>query len=128
MSFPEIARAFVSHYYPTFDSGLSARNNLASLYRPESMLTWESNQVQGTQNIIAQLTKPGLEKVKHAVTTTDAQPSPGNGVVVVVTGSMVIDEAYDKPLTFTETFHLQPIPGQPGGFFVYNQIFKLILG
>ncbi|WP_371520111.1 nuclear transport factor 2 family protein [Kitasatospora sp. NBC_01300] len=126
MDFNAIANSFVGHYYNTFDSGSQGRGNLSSLYRPESMLTWENTQVQGQQNILVKLTTPELATVKHKVNTTDAQPAPGNGVLVTVTGGLVIDNAFDKPLQFAETFNLQPIPGQPGGFFVYNQIFRLI--
>ncbi|MFF2078017.1 nuclear transport factor 2 family protein [Kitasatospora sp. NPDC058162] len=128
MDFTAIANSFVQHYYNTFDSGIAARNNLTSLYRPESMLTWESTQVMGQSDILAAMTKPELATVKHAVTSSDAQPAPGGGVLVAVTGSLAVDNAYDKPMQFAETFNLQPIPGQAGGFFVYNQIMRLIFG
>jgi hypothetical protein len=128
MDFTGVANSFVPHYYTTFDAGVAARSNLASLYRPESMLTWESQQYQGQQNITTVLTKPELATVKHQVATTDSQPAPGGGVLVTVAGSLAIDGAFDKPMLFAETFNLQPIPGQPGGFFVYNQIFRLIFG
>ena len=42
MDFASIAAAFTSHYYASFDAGGATRQALASLYRPESMLTWES--------------------------------------------------------------------------------------
>ncbi|MDC0707132.1 nuclear transport factor 2 family protein [Stigmatella sp. ncwal1] len=128
MDFNGIANAFASHYYTTFDGGIASRSNLSALYRPESMLTWEGNQIQGQQNILANLTKPELANVKHRVSTTDAQPSSGGGVLVSVTGTLAIDNAFDKPMLFSEVFGLQPIPGQPGGFFVYNHVFRLILG
>ncbi|MFJ4191063.1 nuclear transport factor 2 family protein [Kitasatospora sp. NPDC089509] len=126
MDFAGIANSFVQHYYTTFDGGLTARQNLAALYRPESMLTWESAQVQGQAAITATLTKPELAVVKHRVGSSDAQPAPGDGVLVAVTGSLAVDNAFDKPLQFAETFNLQPIPGQPGGFFIHNQVFRLI--
>ena len=47
-------------------------------------------------------------------------------MLVTVTGNLAIDNAFDKPMLFAETFNLQPIPGQPGGFFVHNQIFRLL--
>ena len=128
MDFTTIANSFIQHYYSTFDGGLQSRANLASLYRPESMLTWERNQVQGASNIINQLGRKELAVIKHSVSGTDAQPNPGGGVLVVVTGSMAVDNAFDKPMFFSETFNLQPIPGQPGGFFIYNQLFRLLLG
>ncbi|KAJ5374760.1 Nuclear transport factor 2 Eukaryote [Penicillium concentricum] len=118
--------SFVQHYFNTFDNA-DARNNLLSLYRPESMLVWEGSQHQGAQNIISALTKPELKVVKTMINTNDATPSINGGVLVVVTGNLAIDNAFDKPLHFTATFSLQPIPGQPGGFFVYSHIFRLIL-
>ncbi|MFF2117044.1 nuclear transport factor 2 family protein [Kitasatospora sp. NPDC058184] len=126
MDFTSIANSFVQHYYATFDGGSATRNNLASLYRPESMLTWEGKQVQGQAGIIETINKPELAVVKHSVASSDAQPAPGGGVLVLVTGNLAVDNAFDKPMQFTETFNLQPIPGQPGGFFIYNQVFRLV--
>lgn len=126
MDFASVAVTFTGHYYPGFDAGGATRRELETLYRPESMLTWESQQAQGTQNIIATLTKPELDTVKHSLTSTDAQPAPGGGVLVTVVGNLAVDNAFDQPMPFTETFSLQPIPGRPGGFFIHNQIFRLI--
>ncbi|KAJ5972026.1 Nuclear transport factor 2 Eukaryote [Penicillium vulpinum] len=126
MDFQAISQAFVQHYFRTFDNA-DARSNLASLYRPESMLVWEGNQQQGAQNIMSALTKPELKAVKTMVSSTDATPATSGGVLVVVTGSLAIDNEFDKPLSFSATFLLQPIPGQPGGFFIYSQIFRLVL-
>ncbi|KAJ5505556.1 Nuclear transport factor 2 Eukaryote [Penicillium expansum] len=125
MDYQAVSNAFVQHYFRTFDNW-EARNNLTSLYRPESMLVWEGNQQQGTQNIMSALTKPELKTIKTMISSTDATPSVNSGVLVVVTGSLAIDNAFDKPLNFTATFSLQPIPGQPGGFFIYSHIFRLI--
>ncbi|MBD0692939.1 nuclear transport factor 2 family protein [Streptomyces sp. CBMA123] len=127
MDFSAIANAFVNHYFTTFDD-YSARGNLASLYRPESMLTWEGAQIQGASGIIGQLAKPELKTVRTQITSVDPQPCANGSVVVLVTGSLAVDNAYDKPLRFSEMFVLAPIPDRPGGFFVYNQVFRLILG
>ncbi|WP_078891680.1 nuclear transport factor 2 family protein [Streptomyces sp. NRRL S-350] len=128
MDFMSVASAFVQHYYTSFGGGDAARKGLAGLYRPESMLTWEGAQAQGQANIAATLTRPELADIRHRVSTSDAQPAPGGGVLVSVTGVLAVDDAADKPLPFTETFDLQPIPGRPGGFFIHNQVFRLILG
>ncbi|KAJ5876259.1 Nuclear transport factor 2 Eukaryote [Penicillium soppii] len=120
-----IARAFVEHFYRTFDN-YEARSSLASLYRPESKLRWEGQEFQGAQDIIAQLIKPEMKTVKTKINTTDPSPSVDNGVLVVVTGNLVIDNAFDKPFAFTSTFLLSPIPGQPGGYFIYNQTIVLM--
>lgn len=92
------------------------------------MLTWEGSQAQGPSGIIEAINKPELAIVKHQVTANDSQPAPGGGVLVTVTGSLAVYAAFDKPMLFAETFNLQPIPGQHGGFFIHNQIFRLLFG
>ncbi|KAJ5538205.1 Nuclear transport factor 2 Eukaryote [Penicillium frequentans] len=125
-----IGNAFVSHYFNTFDN-FDARANLASLYRPESMLTWEGIGLQGTQSIIERLTNPELKVVKTQISNTDSEPSINNAILVCVIGNLSsrgkkIDNAFDRPMTFAETFLLAPVPGQPGGFYIHNQNFRLI--
>ncbi|KAD3641873.1 hypothetical protein E3N88_31097 [Mikania micrantha] len=45
-----VAKAFVEHYYSTFDTN---RSNLANLYQESSMLTFEGQKIQGSANIVA---------------------------------------------------------------------------
>lgn len=52
MSHDQIAQAFVPHYYNIFDSN---RSQLETLYRPESMLTWEGQPFQGVGPIIEKI-------------------------------------------------------------------------
>lgn len=80
--------------------------------RDQSMLTFESASVQGTSGIVQKLkvcNPPWVgnakcialttrsvqdlpfEKVKHAVQTLDAQPSSGEGgIIVMVTGALMV--------------------------------------
>ena len=44
-----ISTAFTQHFYATFDSNRAA---LASLYGPDSMMTYEDRSVTGAANII----------------------------------------------------------------------------
>ncbi|WP_327675206.1 nuclear transport factor 2 family protein [Kitasatospora sp. NBC_00458] len=127
--FDAVADAFVRHYYGTFDGGSAARSKLTELYRPESLLTWESRRVQGATGIAAALARPELAAVKHRISTVDAQPTPGGGVLVTVVGTIAVGSAFDKPMLFSEVFALQPVPdGEEGDYFVRNQIARLILG
>ncbi|CAM8876369.1 unnamed protein product [Rhodiola kirilowii] len=48
-----VAKAFVEHYYSTFDAN---RAGLANLYQDNSMPTFEGQKTQGSQNIVAKLT------------------------------------------------------------------------
>ncbi|PBK64549.1 nuclear transport factor 2 [Armillaria solidipes] len=118
-----VAKQFTDFYYNTFDSNRPA---LASLYRPESMLTWENNQILGVSNIVEKLVSLPFEKVLHKVETCDAQPSnPAAGsIIVLVTGLLRVDDG-EQPLPFTQTFQLIP---DAGTYYVYNDLFRLNLG
>ncbi|KAL9112161.1 MAG: hypothetical protein Q9227_003538 [Pyrenula ochraceoflavens] len=120
--FQAIAKQFVEFYYKTFDSD---RQQLASLYRDASMLTFEANPVQGSAGIVQKLAELPFQKVAHRVDSMDAQPtggSPQDGIVVLVTGALLVDEE-QRPMSYTQMFHLKP-DGQT--FFVFNDIFRLV--
>ncbi|GAB2280646.1 Nuclear transport factor 2A [Dionaea muscipula] len=82
-----VAKAFVEHYYSTFDTN---RPGLGNLYQDSSMLTFEGLKVQGAQNIVAKLTTLPFQQCKHSVTTVDCQPSGTGGMVVFVSGNLQI--------------------------------------
>ncbi|KAF7715668.1 Nuclear transport factor 2 [Penicillium ucsense] len=116
--FNTIAQQFVEFYYNTFDSN---RSGLASLYRPESMLTFETSSVMGTEQIVEKLNGLPFQKVRHQLATLDAQPS-GENIIVLVTGALLVDDE-QKPMNYTQLFTLKP---QDGTFFVLNDVFRLI--
>ncbi|KAB8229938.1 Nuclear transport factor 2 [Aspergillus alliaceus] len=121
--FQSIAQQFVQFYYQTFDSN---RASLAGLYRDQSMLTFETNSVQGVANITEKLTSLPFQKVAHQVGTLDAQPSnQDGGILVMVTGALLVDEE-QKPMNYTQTFQL--LPDGAGSYFVFNDIFRLVYG
>ncbi|RYP75849.1 hypothetical protein DL771_002113 [Monosporascus sp. 5C6A] len=119
--FQDVAKQFVQFYYDTFDNN---RPGLAALYRDNSMLTFESAAVMGTVNIGNKLVNLPFEKVKHQVDTSDAQPSINGGILVLVTGKLLVDEE-QRPMSYTQVFQLLP---EGGSFFVHNDIFKLVYG
>ncbi|CAI0381265.1 unnamed protein product [Linum tenue] len=81
-----VAKAFVDHYYSMFDSN---RAGLASLYEDGSMLTFEGQKIQGSQNIVAKLTSLPFQQCQHSITTVDCQPSgPAGGMLVFVSGNL----------------------------------------
>ncbi|KAF5479835.1 hypothetical protein F2P56_000624, partial [Juglans regia] len=116
----DVAKAFVEHYYSTFDSNRAA---LANLYQDGSMLTFEGQKIQGAQNIVAKLTSLPFQQCKHAITTVDCQPSgPAGGMLVFVSGNLqLVGEQH--ALKFSQMFHLIPTP--QGSFYVLNDIFRL---
>ncbi|KAK2809657.1 Nuclear transport factor 2 [Emmonsiellopsis sp. PD_5] len=86
------------------------------------MLTFETNSVQGAPAITKQLVELPFQKVVHQCATVDAQPTEEGGVVVLVTGALMVDEE-QKPMNYTQVFHLRR---DASGYYVYNDIFKLI--
>jgi len=118
-----VSKAFVSHYYTVFDSD---RSKLGGLYQDNSMLTFEGERTQGRTAIVAKLTALSFQQVAHKVDTMDAQPAPGNGIVVFVSGALQVDGG-QNPLRFAQVFNLQPT-GVAGGFYVLNDMFRLNYG
>ncbi|KAL1953166.1 hypothetical protein VTO42DRAFT_3426 [Malbranchea cinnamomea] len=118
--FANIAQQFVQFYYKTFDENRSA---LASLYRNESMLTFETTSLQGAPAILEKLTSLPFQKVVHQVSTFDAQPSNNGGIIVMVTGALLVDDE-QKPMSYSQTFQL--LPDGAGSYFVFNDIFRLV--
>ncbi|KAL9256989.1 Nuclear transport factor 2A-like protein [Drosera capensis] len=80
-----VAKAFVEHYYTTFDTN---RSNLGNLYQDASMLTFEGQKVQGAANIVAKLTGLPFQQCQHSITTVDCQPSGAGGMLVFVSGNL----------------------------------------
>lgn len=83
----DYAQAFTDHYYPTFDQN---RGALASLYSDQSVLCFEGQKVQGTQAIVAKLTSLPFQRCQHTVTSLDSHAVPSGGVLVFVTGQLMV--------------------------------------
>lgn len=115
-----LSKAFVEHYYSTFDTN---RQALVGLYEEGSMLTFEGQKVQGGQAISDKLNSLCFQQCKHIVSTVDCQPSgPAGGMVVFVSGNLQLPDE-EHLLKFAQMFHLLPTP--QGSFFVFNDIFRL---
>ncbi|KAK3901628.1 nuclear transport factor 2 [Staphylotrichum tortipilum] len=120
--FQGIAKQFVTHYYLTFDRD---RKDLVGLYRENSMLTFESAQSLGAQSITEKLVSLPFQKVQHQAGEPDAQPTPNGGIIILVTGQLVVDDE-SRPLPYSQAFQLcQDANGQ---WFIFNDVFKLVLG
>uniref|UniRef100_A0A6U4I285 Nuclear transport factor 2 n=1 Tax=Hemiselmis andersenii TaxID=464988 RepID=A0A6U4I285_HEMAN len=124
--FESVGKAFVNHYYATFDSN---RANLANLYQEQSMFTWEGEKFLGAAAIAQKLTTLPFQQCAHQITSIDCQPTSGEGVLVFVCGNLKVEgEAADRPpLKYSQSFVLMPLPGG-GGYWVLNDIFRLNYG
>ncbi|KAI0059031.1 nuclear transport factor 2 [Artomyces pyxidatus] len=118
-----IAKQFTDFYYSTFDS---SRSTLGSLYRDNSMLSFEGAQTLGASAIVEKLTNLPFQTVQHKVSTLDAQPSSATvaSLIVSVTGLLVVDDS-PNPLQFSQVFQLIP---DGGSYYVFNDIFRLNYG
>ncbi|KAL2906968.1 Nuclear transport factor 2B [Bienertia sinuspersici] len=142
----QVAKAFVEHYYTTFDTN---RSNLRNLYQENSLLTFEGQKFIGGQNIVSKLASLPFDQCKHSISTTDCQPSGPNGSLVVFVSGILQLAGEQHPLKFSqkddfytlfgyeeserkgkrkegeeiEMFHLVPTP--QGSFYVQNDIFRL---
>lgn len=65
-----------------------------------------------------------FRQVKHEVATLDSQPSnESGGILIMVSGALLV-EAEQRPMSYTQAFQLMP-DGQ-GGYFVFNDVFRLV--
>ncbi|KAH7400600.1 hypothetical protein DE146DRAFT_653447 [Phaeosphaeria sp. MPI-PUGE-AT-0046c] len=120
MSFEAVGKQFVEFYYAQFDSN---RANLAALYRDHSMLTFEANGTLGAQAIVEKLQNLPFQQIQHRTDTIDAQPVGEDGVLVLVTGALLV-EGSEKPMSFTQTFQLRKEGAE--NWYVFNDIFRLV--
>lgn len=67
MSFEQVGKDFVAHYYNTFDTNRAA---LQGLYTEVSMLSYEGEQFLGMQAIMSKLTV--MPSIQHKIVTFDA--------------------------------------------------------
>ncbi|RLN97510.1 hypothetical protein BBJ28_00015134 [Nothophytophthora sp. Chile5] len=121
MSAEEVAKAFVQHYYTTFDTN---RAGLGSLYvRASRRFRWEGQMSTGQQAIMTKL--QALPAVRHEFPTVDIQPSTSsNAMIIFVQGKLQIEE--NNPIQFTQVFQL--VAHQPGQYYIHNDVFRLQYG
>ncbi|XP_057430550.1 nuclear transport factor 2B-like [Lotus japonicus] len=115
-----LAKAFVEHYYSTFDSNRAA---LANLYQEGSMLSFEGQKIQGSSNIVAKLTSLPFQQCHHSITTVDCQPSGATSAMLVFVSGNLQLAGEQHALNFSQMFHLMPT--QQGSYYVLNDIFRL---
>jgi len=100
------------------------RSQLATLYREQSMLTFEGEQFQGVGKIMEKIVGLPFVKVAHKISTLDSQPTTGGAAIVFVTGELLIDDG-EHPQRYSQVFHLLP---DGDSFFVLNDVFRLNYG
>merc|ERR1712039_387184 len=93
-----IGKAFVEHYYTLFDSN---RLQLSDLYQDTSMICFENERYAGKKQIMGKLCNGVFfKKVQHIPKTLDVQPSGCNGIMVMCTGELKVDEEVNTDKCF----------------------------
>mmetsp|Transcript_15509 Transcript_15509/g.18986 ORF Transcript_15509/g.18986 Transcript_15509/m.18986 type:complete len:135 (-) Transcript_15509:151-555(-) len=117
-----VAKAFVKHFYSKFDTD---RVNLQSLYTNDSMLCYENESIKGKNNIMNHICKNlKFKKIQHSPSTLNVQPSGANGLLVLVTGKLKVDDS-PNAIQFCETFHLKPTDKSLKNWWIQNDMFRL---
>ncbi|KAG5510317.1 hypothetical protein JKF63_07645 [Porcisia hertigi] len=121
MAFQQVGTGFVDHYYTYFST---QRSQLAGIYRPNTLLTWQREQMQGVDAIMARFSNLGFTEAAFKQDNVDCQPSISGGVMVVVNGEVKLKDEQHS-LKFNDVFHLAQDNGQ---WYVSNQIFNIVGG
>merc|ERR1719265_1962362 len=126
-----VATGFTQAYYGNFDTNRAA---LGPFYTENSMLTWNGDAVAGSAKIGEKLESLSFKTVRHAPETTDAQPTMGGGLMIVVCGRLFADEDPANPphpespqamgFQFTDIFHLVPTE-DASSYWILNHVFRL---
>ena len=122
MSFQEVGQGFVGQYYQFFSTN---RPSLAGVYRPNSLMTWAGQQMQGADAIMERFSTLAFNQAQFKTEDIDCHPSVSGGVIVVVNGEVLI-EGEEHPLKFNDVFHLAL--DQANSWYISNQLFRIIGG
>lgn len=139
----ELAKGFIQHYYRLYDGGYPQRQQLQSLYTPNSHVDYEGIRLVGPQQIMERFVgTPTEESTRLPLVHHDPSMSCDlhqiNGldiVLVLLVGTVFVDQSVDpqtgqvkheKPLKFAQTFLIMKQGG--GQYVIGNQIFRFNYG
>ncbi|XP_025114572.1 nuclear transport factor 2-like [Pomacea canaliculata] len=123
-NFDQIGQNFVKFYYEKFDKK-AERHLVAQFYVPQSLLTFEGQQVMGAEDIYRKLTEGfPMDDIARSLTKVDCQPTLDGGVLVFVLGQLKGQTEGDKVMGFSQVFILKPLNDS---FVIAHDIFRLSL-
>jgi len=118
-----IGEQFLRFYYAALDGD---RNQLSSLYKDNSMLTVERNNVQGTALIMEKLLS--YPRMQHKVTSAQFQPLVINSSILILVNGELKQEGQEHELKFSQVFSLAAADAQGTNFYITNDMFSLNYG
>ncbi|KAF8520151.1 nuclear transport factor 2 [Hysterangium stoloniferum] len=121
-SVSDIATQFAQYYYGLMDTD---KSKLATLFRPQSMLTWQDELLPTGEEAIMKLQTLPFTKTVHKIGNISAQPasptSPAD-IIVQVIGTITVDDN-TLGLQFSQLFHLIK---EGDTYYIFNNIFHLV--
>lgn len=116
----DIAQQFLNTYYELMSQN---RAGLLQLFNDHSCMTYEEDSFKGLKEIKDKLESIGGVVIKYEFDKFDIQPGVVDGtLLIVVIGGLKMDN--DPPFKFTQTFQLAP--NGKGGYYIHNDILRLI--
>ena len=116
-----MSQAIVVQFLDAFyQAMMKDRNQILSLYRDSSFLTYNGGSHVGVKDISEHIKGLGFKKIEYKFEDYDAQPVHGNGILIAVTGQLRMDDS--DQFNFSQTFLLMP-EGQ--SWFLQNDILKI---
>lgn len=115
-----IVQAFLEAYYKSM---MNDRPSLANFYTDSSLMSYTGTEHTGKVQIMEKFNSMSYKTINYNFDNYDVQPSPLNGgLLIFVTGSLVMDG--ENKFVFSQVFQL--LPNQSGGYFLFNDMFRLI--
>lgn len=102
-SVDEVATQFLNHYYKSLSVDRAA---LGNFYTAESRVTWDKHEYKGQADIAGCFERIKATTLEILNVENERQVSPGNGIIILVTGHVRIDGG--SLLPFTHVFLLMP--------------------
>jgi len=119
--FEQCGRGFINQYYNVLAGD---RNQLAGVYRNNTLVTWCGGQYMGLDNIMPKMLSLGFNRSQWKQDEVDCQPMQNNGILIVIQGQVRI-EGEEHPLRFNDVQILQQ---DQQGWHIQHQVFKILGG
>ena len=120
MDSQEIVKSFLNSYYQTM---MTNRPGLINFYTESSCFSYERSEHKGLQSINEKLAGFSFKSINYNFDEFDVQPAPiEGGLVIMVVGELQLDGSDN--FRFSQVFQL--LPNGNGGYYLHNDIFRLI--
>ncbi|EAL69166.1 nuclear transport factor 2 [Dictyostelium discoideum AX4] len=116
-----VGKQFVEHYYGIFDSN---RAGLTQIYQQQTTLTWEGKFLSGADAIVKHIVELPFQQTNRKINSIDCQQTYQPGIMITVTGTLIIDGEAKNQLKFVQVFNLA---SNNGSFLLINDFFRLVL-